>query len=474
MTFTLVAPNPLIETTTKLPNPNFGDQEGATGELNILRTVNGRRRTYIISKDRRKLRWDFTLSRNKALELFEFYRSYNAERITIKDHNNRQWVGIITNNPFEIQMDRRGLPTRQNWPVGELCAVTIEFEGTLDTVSQAADIASQPNPQIFSSLASSRLNTLTQGVEASGIVLPTFGRLISNWDATEIIHASGDVISVWPDSGPASNDLIGTIGDIFDPAIDRSPIYRGNSSIFPGLPTVAFEAVQSQLTTSVAAMRTTSEMTLFPSKRGTIFWVFAHTINPNWNAVLEILKLPIQFFTFSSTLARFALALSTAFADKSFSTEIEFGVWSQQQGTNTGIPEVEQVHMAGASSPLFPVNIRFNPADPINELRLATSNTQPVPSLTPVIYMLSRDSDTTLRFRTNGVEREGTTILDNAPFAGTFRVNDQTWIPNFNARIRGEWGQIVTYNNVLTTTQIQDVEASLSLKWGIPLGSVSF
>ena len=82
MTFTLVAPIPLTETTTVLPNPNFGDQEGATGELNILRTVKGRRRTYVISKDRRKLRWDFTLSRNKAIELFEFYRSYNAERST--------------------------------------------------------------------------------------------------------------------------------------------------------------------------------------------------------------------------------------------------------------------------------------------------------------------------------------------------------------------------------------------------------
>ncbi len=474
MAFILVAPVPLTETTTVLPNPNFGDQEGATGELNILRTVNGRRRTYVISKERRKLRWDFTLSRNKALELFEFYLSYNAERISIKDHNERRWVGIITNNPFELQMDRRGVPTRQNWPVGESCAVTIEFEGTLDVASQAADIALQPNPQIFSSFASSQLNTLTQGVDASGVVLPTFGKLVSDWDATLLVQAPETILNVWPDTGPAGNDLIGTIGDIFDPAINRAPTYRANSSIFPGLPTVSFEEVQSALTTSTAAMRTTSQMTLFPNRRGTIFWVFAHTINPNWNAVLEILKLPIQFFTFSSTLARLALAIFNAFADKSFPTETEFGVWSQQEGTILGVPEVEQVHMAGASSPLFPVNIRFNPADPINELRLATLDTQPVPSLTPIIYMLSRDEDTNIRFRTNGVEREGTTILDNVPFTGTFRVNDQTWIPNFNARIRGEWGQIVTYNDALSDSEIAEIEASLSLKWGIPLGSVPF
>lgn len=456
MTFTLVAPIPLTETTTVLPNPNFGDQEGATGELNILRTVKGGRRTYVISKDRRKLRWDFTLSRNKALELFEFYRSYNAERISIEDHNERRWVGVITNNPFEIQMDRRGLPTRQNWPVGELCAVTIEFEGTLVSADPSAAI-------IFTPDASSPIDLVQDiGIE---VPLPTFQTLLHNWDAFQIISSDNAVISTWLDSGPASNDLVGTIGATFDPTIDRSPTYRENSAIFNLRPTVAFEAVQSQLTTSVAAMRTTSETTVFPGRRGTIFWVFAHTVNTNWAAYLESLN-PV--FSDESRQSR----LDAALADKSFVTETEFGVWSQQQGTAPGPSAVEQVHMAGSSSTLFPVNIRFNP--PASELRLATLDVQPVPSLTPIIYTLSRDTDTNLRFRTNGVEREGATILNNAPYTGTFRVNDQSFIPQFDATIRGEWGQILIYNRRLITSEIIDVERYLSLRWGIPLGSAPF
>lgn len=426
--FVLKAPIPLAQTTTILPSPGFGDSEGVTSEVNILRTVTGGRRTYVKSRLRRKLRWDFTLTRNKAIELLEFYRSYNASQIRIEDHNNRAWVGFIINNPFEMEMSRRGLPTRQDWPVGETSVVSLEFEGTL----QDEDITASKIVVPFA----------TSDIEVAQSIFPEVdtpfaSNLEHSWDANSIVAADNSILSTWTDDGLAANDLIGTIGGPFDASVDRSPTYLQASSIFNSRPVVSFEDIPSALTNQTAAMRTTSNTQLFPSRRGTIFWVFAHTID-----------------------------------DVSFASETEFGVWSLKN--TTGSPTVEQVHMAGASSPFFPVNVRFNPADAANDIRLATINTSPVPSRQPFIYMLSRDSDTNLRFRTNGVEREGSTILNNIGYTGRFHVNDQKFTPQFDARIRGQWGQIMVYKNSLNTSDIQTVERYLSLRWGVPLFTVPF
>lgn len=427
MAFTLTAPVPLIETTTVLPNPKFGDSEGTTGELNILRTVNGRRRTYVKSKGRRKLKWDFNLSRNKALELFEFYRAYNSQSIFVQDHNNRRWVGFIVNNPFEIEMSRRGAPTRQDWPVGEICQVTLEFEGTLTDV----DVR---NVKTFAPLALTEIDEMVQNVFVD-LPLPTLGSIIHNWDANQIFQADNTILNVWPDSGPSGNDLIGTIGGGFDAIIDRSPTYQQASSILNSRPAVAFELIQGNLITQVAAMHTTSDTTFFPSKRGTVFWVMAHTIDP-------------------------------------FNVATEFGVWSLQNSTLDDL--VEQIHISGSSSPFMPVSARFRPVNVSNDIRLATVNTSNIPSGQPFIYTLSRDSGTNLRFRTNGIERTGAIILDNPGRTGLFHMNDQKFVPDFNSRMTGVWGQFLVYNKALSTTQIESVEKYLSLRWGIPLLTVPF
>lgn len=462
MSFTLVAPVPLVETTTVLPNPKFGDSEATTGELNILRTVNGRRRTYVKSKNRRKLQWDFDLTRNKAMELFEFYRSYNSQKVFVKDHNDRRWEGFIVNNPLEIEMARRGLPTLQGWPVGETCSVTIEFEGTRteDDLRGA---------KIFTPQA---LSQVGPGLDQDVFIdtpLQTFGALVHNWDAFQIVHPNNTRLFTWPDIGPGNNDLIATVGGGFDPAIDRSPTYRQASAIFGSRPTVAFETVHSSLTSQIAAMHTTSNTSLFSSRRGTIFWVLAHTVNVNWPAYINTLDPSIADSISEQSRDAF---LQTALDDTSFNTEVEYGVWALEN--TTGSPDVEQIHISGSSNPLMPINVRFQPADPANELRLATTGIDSVPSLQPVIYTLSRDSDTTLRFRTNGVEREGVTILDMPGYTGIFHVNDQKFVPEFDTRIRGEWGQLLTYSKALKTSELEEVEKFLSLRWGIPLLTVPF
>lgn len=427
MSFTLIAPVPLVETTTVLPNPKFGDSEGTTGKPNILRTVNGTRRTYIKSKGRRKLQWDFNLTRNKALELFEFYRAYNAHSIFIEDHNNRGWVGWIVNNPFEIEMSRRGLPTRQDWPTGETCQVTIEFEGTLTDVDIRAS-------KTFTPSALTEIQDIAQDVFVD-LPLPTLGAIVHNWDALQIFQSDNTILNTWLDIGPGGNDLIGTIGGGFDPTIDRSPTYLKASSVLNSRSGVSFDEVQGKLITQIAAMHTTSDTTLFPNRRGTVFWVMGHTVEP-------------------------------------FNVDTELGVWSLQNSTLDDL--VEQVHIAGASSLFMPVNARFLPRDESNEVRLATSQTDVIPAQQPFIYTLSRDSDTNLRFRTNGVEREGATILDNPGYTGLFHLNDQKFTPEFNAKITGVWGQCLVYNKALTTTGIESVEKYLSLRWGIPLLTVPF
>lgn len=462
MSFTLVAPVPLVETTTVLPNPKFGDSEAATGELNILRTVTGLRRTYVKSKPRRKLQWDFDLTRNKAIELLEFYRSYHGEKVFIKDHNDRRWEGFIVSNPLEIEMARRGLPTRQGWPVGETCTATIEFEGT----RTEDDLRGS---KIFTPQALSEVGVgLDQDVFID-IPLQTFGALVHNWDAFQIVHANNTRLFTWPDTGPGNNDLIATVGGGFDPAIDRSPTYRQASAIFGSRPTVAFETVHSSLTSQIAAMHTTSNTSLFSSRRGTIFWVLAHTVNVNWAAYINTLDPSIADSI--SDVARDGF-LQAALDDTSFNTEVEYGVWALEDAA--GSPVVEQIHMSGSSNPLMPVNVRFEPSDPAAELRLATTGIDSVPSLQPVIYTLSRDSDTTLRFRVNGVEREGATILNSAGHTGIFHVNDQKFTPEFDTRIRGEWGQLLSYSKALTTANMEEVEKYLSLRWGIPLLTAPF
>jgi hypothetical protein len=128
--FQLIAPYPLLQTTTLLPDPQFSDQEGLTVTLTRKTAMDGTRYTYIKRKNyRRKLRWSFVLTRNKGLELRAFIYSYFASKIKVVDHNERTWIGNFTSNPFEFDTPNRGAPAITPMPRGELQQIEIEFEG---------------------------------------------------------------------------------------------------------------------------------------------------------------------------------------------------------------------------------------------------------------------------------------------------------------------------------------------------------
>ena len=124
--FILRAPYPGLQTTTLLPSPKFGDSNAVAATVQTLRSMNGTLYTYVISREgRRRLKWDFTLSRNKALELREFINSYFGVLMQATDHNDDIWVGYLKNNPFEFAGASRAGPT---WPGEETMTVVLEFE----------------------------------------------------------------------------------------------------------------------------------------------------------------------------------------------------------------------------------------------------------------------------------------------------------------------------------------------------------
>jgi hypothetical protein len=132
--FYLQAPYPTLQTVTVLPDPKFSDAMNLTDAVTVKRAMDGTRYTYVKTKGgRRKLKWVFQLTRNKGLELRAFIQSYFASKIYVIDHLGRVWIGHFTDNPFEFDTPERAAPARQGWPRGEVQAISITFEGVLQT-----------------------------------------------------------------------------------------------------------------------------------------------------------------------------------------------------------------------------------------------------------------------------------------------------------------------------------------------------
>lgn len=117
--FKIEAPYPAIVATTILPDPEFSDQEGNAITLNIKRSINGTRRTYVKKPGRKKLQWEFEMERLKAYELRTLLELYNSKQVRITDHNDRVWVGYFTVNPVEFET------ISDEWR-----SITLEFEGS--------------------------------------------------------------------------------------------------------------------------------------------------------------------------------------------------------------------------------------------------------------------------------------------------------------------------------------------------------
>lgn len=128
MSLILQAPVPAIQTTTVLPNPNFGDSEAPRSTVAMQQSMNGTLYTYVKSNARSKLQYSLTLSRMKALELRAFILAYYRAKIRLTNHKGEVWDVYFTSNPFEFS--GKG---RSSDPGDSMVDITLEVEGTLVT-----------------------------------------------------------------------------------------------------------------------------------------------------------------------------------------------------------------------------------------------------------------------------------------------------------------------------------------------------
>ena len=93
----LQAPYESIQFTTILPNPEFSDTINNEVGISVKRSMNGTLYSYVKTSDRKKLIYDFNMTREKSLELLEFIKVYHYYNIKMTNFKGEVWnVKLIT------------------------------------------------------------------------------------------------------------------------------------------------------------------------------------------------------------------------------------------------------------------------------------------------------------------------------------------------------------------------------------------
>lgn len=123
--FLIQGPYPLLQSSIVLPSPREGNTNALASTLQVLRTSSGSIFTYIKAKrGRKKYRYDFRVSKDKATELTEFVDAYGGKAVKVTDHDGIIHIGYLTLNPFETQASSRA----RGLPGGEVFVTTLELE----------------------------------------------------------------------------------------------------------------------------------------------------------------------------------------------------------------------------------------------------------------------------------------------------------------------------------------------------------
>lgn len=439
MSFTLEAPWPGSQTKSILPNPRLGNNENIQQSINIKRSITGTVRTYVKRNNmvkgdnRHKMQWSFVLTRNKAIEVLEFVKAYHASQMRVTDHLGREFIGYVMNNPLEITMARRGNPAVQNLPNGELCEVEIEFEGSASL---------PPRPPIVSDGGGAMISSIN--FQQSVLVDPGLSMhgMKHNWDAFNLTGLSnGDKINSWPADSQASSNVALVPHPTgywpFDPSLDYAPMYT-RDIIGPGMPSAYFGTIRGNRVISNAAMRSASNVSMWPQRQGTVFMVFAHSVGNPPGSV-----------------------------NRWFQSRSEFTLWSMRNSANQA---KENFSITGGVNSFAPAAFRVSPGNTVNPTIGAQSLT---PGLIirgrPYVHTVQRNGGN-LRWRTNGVEQTGRTIQNNPGVVGRLTLMyTAAEMTGYAAVMRGYVGQFIVFNRILTSTEIDTVESYLANKWGIPL-----
>lgn len=119
MSVFLSAPWDLIQATTQLPSPQFGDPTNNQSEITVRNSMNGVIYSYVKSTDRVKRVWDFILTRDKSYELEEFMKYYSDKELRVTDWDENVYRMYVTNNPIDFTRVSKG----------NLTNVRLELEG---------------------------------------------------------------------------------------------------------------------------------------------------------------------------------------------------------------------------------------------------------------------------------------------------------------------------------------------------------
>lgn len=94
------APYPLLATTLLLPNPREANSVALGSTVEVQRMMDGSVRTYVKRRlGRRKHRWDFLVSVDKAQEVRDFVARYPGAKVRVVW---RETIfGYLTLNPLE-------------------------------------------------------------------------------------------------------------------------------------------------------------------------------------------------------------------------------------------------------------------------------------------------------------------------------------------------------------------------------------
>lgn len=115
----LQAPVGRFDTTTFLPNPEFGDSYKFDLVINKKKSMNNTNYTYVRDSGNRLLSYSIRMDRAKSLELIAFLELYHASQIQMTNHLGEVWQGYITSDPPRLQST--GRVNRQEYQ--------LEFEG---------------------------------------------------------------------------------------------------------------------------------------------------------------------------------------------------------------------------------------------------------------------------------------------------------------------------------------------------------
>ena len=119
MSVFLQAPHPLIQTTTRLPNPNMEDTRNHEVVLTYGEAMDGTLYSYIHKSGNERLSYDFVLTREKSLELIAFIEVYAGYHMRLINHLDEVWYVWLINDPSEFSSIQ----------VGEHNSVNLTFEG---------------------------------------------------------------------------------------------------------------------------------------------------------------------------------------------------------------------------------------------------------------------------------------------------------------------------------------------------------